>query len=93
MKKEDLAKEFAERDIRESLQKQNRAFVIFSEKTDPKIAKAILQEQRIDDYITGKMSPEQEQQFLNECRENKELREQAVLTAMMVKAIKTLGRL
>ena len=93
MKKEDLAREFAERDIRESLQKQNRAFVIFSEKTDPKITEAIRQEERIDAYIRGKMTPEQEQEFLNECRENKELREQAVLTARMVKAIKTLRRL
>lgn len=45
-------------------------------------------EQQIDKYLLGKMSPTEEASFLRECKINKELREEATMTALLVKAIK-----
>lgn len=45
-------------------------------------------EQQIDKYFLGQMSPTEEASFLKECKTNKELREEAAMTAFLVKAIK-----
>ena len=45
-------------------------------------------DERIDSYLRGQMTKEKESLFLSECKENKELKERAYLTALLVKAIK-----
>jgi hypothetical protein len=45
-------------------------------------------ERQIDKYLLGQMSPVEETSFLNECKTNKELKEEAAMTALLVKAIK-----
>jgi len=47
-------------------------------------------EERIDDYIRGRMTPEEEQKFLADCKSNPELKEQAIMTAYLVKALNQL---
>ena len=44
---------------------------------------------RIDSYLRGQMTKEEESQFLSECKENKELKERAYLTALLYKAAKS----
>jgi hypothetical protein len=46
-------------------------------------------EQQIDRFLFGQMSSEEESLFLQECKTNKELREEAQMTALLVKALKT----
>jgi len=45
-------------------------------------------EQQIDKYLFGQMSPIEETSFLKECKTNKELKEEATMMALLVKAIK-----
>ena len=45
-------------------------------------------EQQIDKYLLGQMSPTEEASFLKECKVNKELKEEAAMMALLVKAIK-----
>ena len=45
-------------------------------------------EDLIDNYILGKMSPEEEQVFLQECKTNSVLKEEAVAMAYLVKVIR-----
>ena len=44
---------------------------------------------RIDAYLRGQMTEEEEHQFLSDCKENRELKERAYMTALLVKALKT----
>lgn len=43
---------------------------------------------RIDAFIMGNMSPEEELQFIKDCKEDKELKERAYAIALLVKVIK-----
>ena len=45
-------------------------------------------EQQIDRFLLGQMSSEEESLFLQECRTNKELREEAQMTALLVQVLK-----
>lgn len=46
-------------------------------------------EELIDKYLLGKMTPVEEQAFLTECKANKELKEEAVMMAYLVKHIRS----
>ena len=43
---------------------------------------------KIDRFLFGQMSSEEESLFLQECKTNSELKEEAVMTALLVKALK-----
>ena len=49
------------------------------------------EDDRIVAYLKGKMSSEEEQQFLTELDENPELKEKAIVTARLVKGLKEVG--
>jgi hypothetical protein len=42
----------------------------------------------IDDYLLGRMSSEEEQNFLQECKTNPILKEEAISMAYLVKGLK-----
>jgi len=44
-------------------------------------------QRRIDNFIRGKMTPQQEQQFIADCKSNPVLREKAIMTAYLVKGL------
>ena len=44
---------------------------------------------RIDSYLRGQMTEEEESQFLSECKENIELKERAYLAALLFEAAKS----
>lgn len=44
---------------------------------------------RIDSYILGKMTPEEEESFIADCKSNPELKKRALFTAMLVKSLKS----
>ena len=48
----------------------------------------MVNEERIDKYIRGQMSQAEEEQFLADCKTDSVLREEAVMTAYLVKALK-----
>ena len=43
-------------------------------------------EELIDNFLFGRMTPEEEISFLKECKSNKELKEEAVMIALLIKA-------
>jgi len=45
-------------------------------------------EQRIDRFLFGQMSSEEESLFLQECKTNSELKEEATMMALLVQALK-----
>lgn len=45
-------------------------------------------EELIDNFLFGRMTPEEEISFLNECKTNKELKQEAVMIALLVQALK-----
>ena len=45
-------------------------------------------EQQIDKFLFGQMSSEEESSFLQECKTNSELREEATMIALLVKTLK-----
>ena len=45
-------------------------------------------EQQIDRFLLGQMSSEEESLFIQECKQNNELREEAIMMALLVKALK-----
>ena len=45
-------------------------------------------EQQIDRFLFGQMSSEEESSFIQECKTNKELKDEAVMMALLVKTIK-----
>jgi hypothetical protein len=45
-------------------------------------------DERIDSYLRGQMTYEEENQFLSECKENKELKERAYMIALLAKSLK-----
>ena len=45
-------------------------------------------EQQIDKFLFGQMSSEEESLFLQECKINSELREEAFMMALLVKTLK-----
>lgn len=50
----------------------------------------MIYEDLIDDYLFGRMSKEEEQNFLLECKTNVELKEEAITIAYLVKGLKNL---
>ena len=46
---------------------------------------------RIDSFIMGNMSAEEELQFMKDCKENEELRERAYMVGLLVKVIRNNG--
>ena len=46
-------------------------------------------EQQIDRFLFGQMSSEEESSFLQECKTNNELKEEATMIALLVKTLKT----
>ena len=46
-------------------------------------------EQQIDRFLFGQMSSEEESSFLQECKTNSELKEEATMIALLVKTLKT----
>lgn len=49
---------------------------------------SIQMDDRIDAYLRGQMTKEQEHQFLSDCKANPELKERAYMTALLAKALK-----
>ena len=47
-----------------------------------------LNQDRIDKFLKGQMTELEESVFLKECKTNKQLRKDAYLTALLVKALK-----
>jgi hypothetical protein len=47
-------------------------------------------EDLIDDYLFGRMSLEEEQSFLSECKTNQTLKEEAIAMAYLIKGLKTI---
>jgi hypothetical protein len=45
-------------------------------------------EQQIDRFLFGQMSSEEESSFLQECKTNSELKEEAVMMALLVQTLK-----
>ena len=50
-------------------------------------------DERIDSYLRGQMTKEEESQFISDCKNNRELKERAYLTALIVKALKTINKM
>ena len=48
----------------------------------------MIYEELIDNFIFGRMSESEEQDFLTECKTNSELREEAAMTALLVKGLR-----
>ena len=46
-------------------------------------------EQQIDRFLFGQMSSEEESSFIQECKTNSELKEEAAMMALLVKTLKT----
>ena len=44
---------------------------------------------KIDKFLFGQMSSEEESSFLQECKTNSELKEEAQMMALLVKTLKT----
>ena len=53
-----------------------------------KAKRLLAMDDRIDAYLRGQMTKEEEHQFLSDCENNKELKERAYMTALLVKALK-----
>jgi hypothetical protein len=53
----------------------------------PEEKRLIAIDDRIDNYLFGRMTKEEEQTFLSDCKTDNELRHRAYMTALMVKAI------
>lgn len=47
-------------------------------------------EKLIDKFLFGRMTPEEEISFLNECKSNKELKREATMMALLIKTVKKL---
>ena len=45
-------------------------------------------DERIDSYLRGQMTKEEERQFLSDCENNKELKERAYMTALLAKSLR-----
>lgn len=45
-------------------------------------------EQQIDRFLFGQMNSEEESSFLQECKTNSELKEEATMMALLVKTLK-----
>lgn len=43
---------------------------------------------RIDSYLRGQMTKEEESQFISDCENNRELKERAYITALLAKSLK-----
>ena len=48
----------------------------------------IQMDDRIDAYLRGQMTEEEEHQFLADCENDKELKERAYITALLAKSLK-----
>ena len=48
-------------------------------------------DERIDSYLRGQMTKEEESQFISDCKNNSELKERAYLTALLAKSLKQKG--
>ena len=46
-------------------------------------------DERIDSYLRGQMTKEEESQFISDCKNNTELKERAYITALLAKSLKT----
>ncbi len=46
-----------------------------------------LYQEQVDLYIRGKMTPQEENEFILECKRNPELKQVAIATAYMVKGL------
>ena len=46
-------------------------------------------DERIDFYLRGQMTKEEESQFISDCEKNKELKERAYMTALLAKSLRT----
>lgn len=44
---------------------------------------------RIDSYLRGQMTKEEEGQFISDCKNNRELKERACLTTLLTKSLKS----
>ena len=49
----------------------------------------IKMDERIDSYLRGQMTKEEESQFISDCENNRELKERAYLTALLAKSLKS----
>ena len=45
-------------------------------------------EQQIDRFLLGQMSSEEESLFIQECKQNSELKEEATMMALLIKTLK-----
>ena len=46
-------------------------------------------DERIDSYLRGQMTKEEESQFISDCENNRELKERAYITALLAKSLKS----
>lgn len=94
------AKQQAVEDIQEDLLQEHKVFIAFIEKLDPIMdqlvdqqikvqeEKKYLNQDRIDNYLKGRLSENEEIEFLGDLMLDEELREQAYLTALLTKSLK-----
>ena len=47
----------------------------------------MVNQERIDNYIRGKMTPIEEAQFIADCKTNPSLKKEAIITAWLVKGL------
>ena len=58
----------------------------------PEEQRLVDMDERIDSYLRGQMTEEEESQFLSDCENNKELKERACLIALLVKSLKQINK-
>lgn len=56
--------------------------------TQDGVLRKIEMQDRIDSYLKGQMSKEEESKFLEDCKTNSELKEMAYYTALLAKSLK-----
>jgi hypothetical protein len=47
----------------------------------------IKMDERIDSYLRGQMTKEEESQFISDCKNDRELKERAYMTALLAKSL------
>lgn len=72
---------------------QNKSYKFIQKMKKKQIREESLRrEALIDNYILGRMSREEEEDFIQKCKEDPELKEQAIAQAWLVKAIRKLHK-
>ena len=63
-------------------------FTASDEAATPEEQRLMVIDDRINSYLRGQMTKEEESQFISDCKNNKELKERAYITALLTKSLK-----